>query len=95
MNLKIPKVIKKVTEQYITFNNYPLKFIKKYVRYVSGSFVHAAETYEMFKEWFRSKYPNKKVQDFEKFTKELTEEGYKINDDGIVIDVFISYNGEN
>ena len=97
MFLNVPDVIKTVTEEYITRNNYPLKFIRKYLHPVktSGHSVAATEIYEMFKDWFRRGYPGKKVQDFEKFTKELSDEGYKSNDNGTILDAFASYNGEN
>ena len=79
MFLNVPFVIKQVTEEYITRNNYPLKFIRKYLHSVNipGQAVAATEIYEMFKDWFRRGYPGKKVHDFEKFTKELSDEGYK------------------
>lgn len=95
MFLNVPKVIKEATEEYITSNNYPLKFIKNYMHYVSDHAVAATDVYEMFKEWFRRAYPGKKVHDFEKFTKELSDEGYKSNDDGAILDTFVSYNGDN
>ena len=95
MSLSPPDVIKEVTEDYATRNNYQLRFIKAYLHPLVGSSVAAAEIYEMFKEWFRKSYPGKKVQDFEQFTKELTEEGYKDDGKGIVYDAFVSYNGDN
>jgi P4 family phage/plasmid primase-like protien len=95
MFLNVPQVIKEVTEEYITSNNYPLKFIRNYMHYVSNHAVAATDVYEMFKEWFRKAYPGKKVQDFEKFTKEISDEGYKSNDDGAILDTFVSYNGDN
>ena len=97
MFLNVPFVIKQVTEEYITRNNYPLKFIRKYLHSVNipGQAVAATEIYEMFKDWFRRGYPGKKVQDFEKFTKELSDEGYKSDEDGAILEAFVSYNGEN
>ena len=97
MFLNVPLVIKHVTDEYITRNNYPLKFIRKYLHPVNipGQAVAATEIYEMFKDWFRRGYPGKKVHDFEKFTKELSDEGYKSDDNGAILDAFASYNGEN
>ena len=97
MFLNVPLVIKHVTDEYITRNNYPLKFIRKYLHSVNipGQAVAATEIYEMFKDWFRRGYPGKKVHDFEKFTKELSDEGYKSDDNGAILDAFASYNGEN
>lgn len=95
MLLNIPDVIKTVTENYITYNNYQLRFIKKFLHHVSGSTIAASDIYEMFKEWFRKSYPGKKVQDFEKFTKEMSNEGYLDDGDGTIRDVFMSYNGEH
>jgi len=97
MFLNVPHVIKKVTEDYITRNNYPLKFIRRYLHRVQipGHAVAATEIYEMFKDWFRRGYPGKKVHDFENFTKELSDEGYKSDENGAILDAFVSYNGEN
>ena len=92
--LDIPQKIREVTEEYITKNNHQLIFIRNFVHYVDGSAVAATEAYELFKEWFRRSYPGKKVQDFEKFVKELCEEGYKDNGRGIMKDMYVSYAGE-
>lgn len=94
MSMNVPSIIKEVTEEYITRNNYQLRFIKNFMHPLKGSSVAAAEIYEMFKEWFRRSYPGKKVHDFEKFAKEVSDEGYKEDGNGIVTDVFVSYNGE-
>jgi phage/plasmid-associated DNA primase len=95
MLLNIPDVIKTVTENYITYNNYQLRFIKKFLHHVNGSTMAASDIYESFKEWFRKSYPGKKVQDFEKFTKEMSNEGYLDDGDGTIRDVFMSYNDEH
>lgn len=95
MLMNVPCIIKKVTDEYITKNNYQLRFIKNFLHPLKGSSVAAAEIYEMFKEWFRKSYPGKRVQDFEIFAKEVSDEGYKEDGNGIVNDVFVSYNGDN
>ncbi len=94
MSMSVPEVIKNVTDEYVTRNNYPLKFIRTFFHPVVGSLVAATEIYEMFKEWFRKSYPGKKLQDFEKFTKEMTDEGYRDDGNGVILDVFVSYVGE-
>lgn len=105
MSLDIPDMVKRTTDHYITRNNYPLKFIKNYVHKISargdfdGTFapqegVAITDIYEMYKEWFRRSYPSKRVEDFERFTKELSDEGYKDDDKGVVSNVFLSYSGE-
>ena len=95
MSMDIPDVIKGLTEEYITRNNHQLRFIRKFLHHVTGSFVPATEIYEMFKEWFKRSYPSYKVQDFEKFTREMTNEGYQDDGNGMIQDVFFSYNGEH
>ena len=94
MALKMPNIIKAVTEEYITRNNYVLRFIKNFMHPLKKSSVALTEIFEMYKEWFKRSYPGKKVQDFEKFTKEVSDEGYRDDGNGIVNDVFVSYNGE-
>ena len=93
-SLDIPQKIREVTEDYVTRNNHQLMFIRSFVHILEGSAVAATEVYEMFKEWFRKSYPGKKVQDFDKFMKELCEEGHKSDGRGIVIDTYVSYTGE-
>lgn len=92
--LTFPSIIQETTEHYITKNNYPLKFIKHYVRHVDGSSIQITEIYEFYKDWFRRSYPGKKVQDFEVFVKEMNDEGYKEDDEGIIPNVFVTYSGE-
>ncbi len=94
MLMKVPDVIKEVTNDYVTRNNYEQRFIRQYMQKIMGSSVAAAETYESFKEWFRKSNPGKKVHDFEKFTKEVAEEGYKEDSCGNIHDAFVSYKGE-
>lgn len=92
--LDIPQSIRMVTEEYITKNNHQLIFIRNFVYHVEGSAVAATEVYELFKEWFRRSYPGKKVQDFEKFARELCEEGYKDDGRGIMKDMYVNYTGD-
>lgn len=93
-SLDSPDIIRNISEEYITRNNYPLKFIKTFVHYEVGSVIPTAEVYELFKEWFRKSYPGKKVYDFDRFAKELSEEGYHDNGYNLIENVFISYNAE-
>jgi phage/plasmid-associated DNA primase len=92
-SLEIPERIRRVTDDYVTKNNHQLIFIRHFVHRVPGSTAAAAEVYEMFKEWFTKSYPGKRVQDFDRFTKELCEEGYKEDGKGVVSDAFVSYTG--
>lgn len=92
--LTIPHTIRYTTEEYITTNNYPLRFIRKYVHRVEGSTVTITEMYELFKDWFDRSYPRRKVHDFEKFTRELMDEGYTDDGDGTIQDVYVNYANE-
>ncbi len=94
MLMKMPKAIKEVTEDYVTRHNYQLKFIRAYMHPLVGSSFAAAEMYESFKEWSKKSYPGKKLIDFEIFTKEMSEEGYKDDGHGHVMDVYMTYTGE-
>ena len=94
MLLDIPQKIRNVTEEYITRNNHQLIFLRAFLHHVPGCTVAVTEVYEMFKEWFRRSYPGKKVQDFDRFTRELCEEGYKDDGKGVLSNAFVSYTGE-
>ena len=96
MSLDIPDIVKEVTEDYITRNNYPLKFITSYVHRIDGSGegVAISEIYEMYKDWFKRSYPSRRTEDFERFAKEMSDGGYRDDGRGIVYNIFVSYNGE-
>ena len=94
MSLDLPDVIRKATEDYVTRNNYPLRFIRAYIHRVEGNVVGITDIYEMYKEWFRRSYPSKKVEDLERFAKELSDEGFKDDGRGMIFDVFPSYSGD-
>lgn len=91
--LKVPQIITDITEDYITRNNYPLIFIRSFVHQVYGTRSATTEVYEMFKEWFKRSYPNKRVADLEVFTGELASEGYK-DEGGIIDNMFLNYTGD-
>ena len=93
--LKVPPTIREVTNDYMTRNNHQLMFVRRYVHYLRRSNFLVTEAYEQFKDWIKRSYPGKKVADLDKFVHELSEEGYKADDKGILNDVFVSYNGEN
>ena len=92
--LDVPQKIREVTDEYVTRNNHQLVFIRNFVHRVTGSVVAVTEVYEMFKEWFRRSYPGKRVSDFERFTGELCDEGYRDDGGGIISNAFVSYTGE-
>ena len=94
MALHIPQIIREITEEYATRNNYPLRFIRLFVRYLPGSYVATTEIYECYKEWFKRSYPGQRTQDFEKFTQEMAGEGYQDDGRGVTENVFVSYTGE-
>lgn len=95
MLLNVPSVIKEITDEYITKHNYPLRFINTFMENVDNSSIAATELYELFKEWFRKSYPNKKLQNSEQFAKEVFNEGYKEDKNGIINNTYVSYTGDN
>ena len=88
--MEVPDVIKNATEEYVTRNNHLLRFIRRYMHKSAGS-VMAAEIYESFKDWFRNSYPGQRLHDFELFTKDVAEEGYKMDSSGVVYNVSVNY----
>lgn len=89
-----PPIIKQTTEYYMTKNNYPLKFINNFVHRATGYTMQVTEIYELYKDWYRKSYPSKRVQDYEIFLKELNDEGYKEDDNGVFMDTYVNYTGE-
>lgn len=94
MALNVPDIVRNTTREYITRNNYPLRFITNYIHSVEGNSIYINEIYECYKDWFKNSYPSKKVDDLERFKKEVQDEGYKCDNRGLISDIFISYNGE-
>jgi phage/plasmid-associated DNA primase len=93
-NFGVPQIIQDTTEDYLTRNNYQLVFIKRFLHTIVGQMTATTEIYEMFKDWFKRSYPGKRVADLEVFTTELTHEGYIDNGNGIIENIFVSYNGD-
>lgn len=89
-----PPIIKQITEHYMTKNNYPLKFINSFIHRASGHTMQVTEIYELYKDWYKKSYPSKRVQDYEIFLKELNDEGYKEDDTGVIMDIYVNYTGE-
>jgi len=92
--LMIPQRIQECTEYYLNKHQYPLTFIIQFVRPMPGSHVAISDIYEMFKEWFKRAYPNKKVVDFESFNITLTDEGYHESENGVIMNIYVSFNGD-
>ncbi|KAF8490303.1 hypothetical protein JB92DRAFT_2835882 [Gautieria morchelliformis] len=72
--LNIPQYIKDKTSEYITLNNYMLKYIRTELLYKPGKNLLASDLYDSFKEWFWQSCP------------ELRNEGYE-EEHGIVMNI--------
>jgi len=89
--LDIPNVIKRSTEEFLTYNNFALKFIKSHLiitqEKVEG--ISIQSIYDIFKSWYKDMYPSYNVPNIETFARELTDEGF-IEVNGIVTNVTFS-----
>jgi len=92
--LDVPSVIKKSTEEFLTYNNYALKFIKSHLvitqhqeQKVEG--ISIQSIYDLFKSWYKDMYPSYNVPNIETFARELTDEGF-IEVDGVITNVTLS-----
>ncbi|OZJ01572.1 hypothetical protein BZG36_05778, partial [Bifiguratus adelaidae] len=61
--LEIPDIIRKKTREYISSNNYGLKFIQEHIRSCEGTSILVSDVYDAFKDWFKSAYPGKRIPD--------------------------------
>ena len=86
----VPKYIQETTELYLTQNNYPMMFIRYYIRSVKGSSLQITDIYELFKDWYKRSYPGKRPDNLDTFLTQLINEGY-VENEGSVIDAFVSY----
>jgi P4 family phage/plasmid primase-like protien len=75
--LSIPQYIKDKTSEYITLNNYVLKFIRTKLYHSPGTHFHASDLYDDFKDWFRKSCPGRNIPLFTSFSTELRNEGYE------------------
>jgi len=94
--LNVPSVIRKSTEEFLTYNNYALKFIKSHLvitqhqeqrEKVEG--ISIQSIYDLFKSWYKDMYPSYNVPNIETFARELTDEGFT-EIDGVVTNVTLS-----
>ena len=86
----VPKYIQEITEIYLTQNNYPMMFIRYYIRSVKGSSLQITDIYELFKDWYKRSYPGKRPDNLDTFLTQLINEGY-VENEGSVINAFVSY----
>jgi P4 family phage/plasmid primase-like protien len=72
----IPDYIKDTTLNYITLNNFCLRYIKCRLYRKEGSNILISEIYEDFKEWFRNSYPGRRIPNVQTFNNEMKNEDY-------------------
>ena len=88
--LNIPQYIKDKTSEYITLNNYVLKFIRTKLSHKPGVKFPALSLYASFKSWFWRSCPGRSVPLFVSFLTELRNEGYE-DSHGDVLNVEVSW----
>jgi len=78
--LEIPEYVRKKTAEYLTLNNYPLKFIREHLYKEAKSDLSSSEIYEYFKTWFKRSYPGRSIDIQSSLLAELNNEDYEIVD---------------
>lgn len=88
--LQVPDVVIQHTEEFLTFGNYALRFIKKQlVSSPDGISLGVHQIYDTFKLWFRDMYPSYSIPNSETFIKVLNDEGFLEDEDGMIHNVNI------
>ena len=87
--LNIPQYIKDKTSEYITLNNYILKFIRTKLSHHPDTKLLALNLYASFKNWFWKSCPGRSIPLFTSLLTELRNKGYE-ESHGYVIDVEIN-----
>ena len=89
VGLQVPPIVLKNTEEFLTHGNYALKYIKKYLRHSKSpsKYLEAHSIYDLFKSWFRDMYPSYSIPSSETFMKELGDEGFVEDDEGIIYNI--------
>ncbi|KAJ3224065.1 hypothetical protein HK099_000277 [Clydaea vesicula] len=86
--LEVPDVVKTRTEEFLTHNNYCLKYIRKYItqREVERDEVgvDSNSLYEIFKSYMVDFFPGKQLPSSEMFCTELQGEGYVEDENGFI-----------
>lgn len=92
LGLQTPDIVKKNTEEFLISGNYVLKYIRSQLSYSeeNGNEFTPSEIYESFKIWFRCMYPSFSIPNIETFIKELNDEGYEEDINGVINHVVIS-----
>jgi P4 family phage/plasmid primase-like protien len=91
VGLQTPEIVEKNTEEFLTYNNIILKFIRQQLKHERGAGeVDINQLYETFKVWTRAYYPSYNIPNLEAFIKELHDEGFQDdNGDGIIKNILI------
>ena len=89
VGLQIPQIVRQNTEEFLTYGNHALKFIRKQLRHAKGeeNSIEVHRVYDIFKIWFRDMYPSYSVPNNETFIKELNDEGFMEDENGIIHDI--------
>lgn len=86
LGLDIPEFINNTTQDYLDAYDYPLTFKKKYITSSEGSMYDIHEAYEMFKDWFTTNNPRRKIPTMEEFSKVLDT-----NSNGQLVNCMVTY----
>lgn len=92
IGLETPEIVEKNTEEFLTYNNIILKFIRKQLCHKKGGGCMTTDSlYECFKLWTKNFFPSYNLPNNESFIKELRDEGFQdTNGDGIIKNVILS-----
>ena len=92
VGLQIPEIVRKNTQEFLTYSNLSLKYIRgNLVRSNSPSvLLTSSDIYDSFKYWIRNLYPSYNAPSHEVFTKELNDEGFIEDDKGVIRNAMIS-----
>jgi len=92
VGLQIPEIVDKSTQEFLTYNNLPLKYIRKNLIKSNNPSVQltSSDIYESFKYWIRNLYPAYNAPSHDVFTKELNDEGFTEDENGFINSAIVS-----
>jgi phage/plasmid-associated DNA primase len=86
--LPIPQIVKNRTEEFLTYNNYCLKYIRKFIKHrepiENEVGIASTQIYDLFKIWMRDMFPGKHVPNNDIFCDELIGEGFVEDENGLI-----------
>jgi P4 family phage/plasmid primase-like protien len=90
-DMRIPRIVRHTTRDYIEVNNFSLLFIRTQTIDDEAGETNIKTLHSEMKRWMNDHYTGKKVPNIEMFRDELTNQAYEVDSKGIVRGLIVDY----